>query len=275
MLELPLREHAQLLAFLLSLHGSQPSLRQQRFTFQLDAGPLPWLPSLAEEHKAGSIGPCASTATDQLAGAAAPCTPPLPLGAAPTMASAGASTAPVLTSSVFDEAPDPYALTNGSSAVAVLLPGEVGLPAQAFAGSEEVQVRAGAAKVPGRGVPALQAGPPAVPGLLVCCPRGIRAGAALPAHCAVLLPGRAARLLLQPVLFPLPVQNMSIEVLLPACLACRTWLRGWAAGQCGTPPRQQRCRRCAAPPGCRFRPPWQSFEGMRGEGRARRSWASR
>lgn len=139
-LELPLREHAQLLAFLLSLRGSQPSLRQQRFTFQLDAGPLPWLPSLAEEHKAGSTGACASGAADQLARVAAPCTPSLPLGAPPTMAGAGASTAPVLTSSVFDEAPDPHALTNGSSAVAALLPGEVGLPAQAFAGSEEVQV---------------------------------------------------------------------------------------------------------------------------------------
>lgn len=139
-LELPLREHTELLSFLLSLRGSQPSLRQQRFTFQLGAGQLPALPPLAAAADptiaGGAGGSWSSEAAGQQAAAVAPPTPP------PRLAGPGPASGPVLTSRVFEEAPDPHALTDGSSAVAVLLPSEAGLPAQAFAGSEEVQVGA-------------------------------------------------------------------------------------------------------------------------------------
>lgn len=143
-LELPFGEHTQLLAFLLGLRGSLPSIRQQRFTFQLDAVQLPALSTFsAAEAECKALGIDARrvlTAAGHQAAAAGPPTPPLPLGAAPTSAGARLAPAPVLTSGVFEEAPDPHALTDGSSAVAVLLPSELDLPAHAFAGSDDVLV---------------------------------------------------------------------------------------------------------------------------------------
>lgn len=102
---LPLREPHALLAFLLRLQGSQPSLRHRAFTFQA----------------AGLPADCAAADASISALAAVP-----------------------LASSVFEEAPNPSALTDGAAAVSVLLPGELGLPTGAYAGSEAVQVRFGA-----------------------------------------------------------------------------------------------------------------------------------
>lgn len=119
-LVLPLSEHPALLAFLLALRGSRPSLRQRAFTFQ---------------------------------GAGAPLAPPAGAAAAAASGAAAASAAGVATpeqhqearvplaSSVFEEAPNPQLLSDGAAAVAVLLPAELGLPTDAFAGSEALQVR--------------------------------------------------------------------------------------------------------------------------------------
>lgn len=113
---LPLTEHASLLGLLLALAGTCPSLRQQRFTFQV------------EEAAAPATAPHQQPGDDPT------------LAAVPAAAAAAAAT---LSTSVFSEAPDPFALTDGSAAVAVLLPQELGLPSEAFAGAEDVQVAQG------------------------------------------------------------------------------------------------------------------------------------
>lgn len=112
--QLPLTEHTQILCLLLSLAGSSPSIRHHRFTFQKDA----------------STGSTAADSTQQqLEWDACPsaATPP-PVAAAP------------LSTRVFTEAPDPYCLTDSSSAAAVRLPDELGWPTEAFAGSQDVRV---------------------------------------------------------------------------------------------------------------------------------------
>lgn len=121
-LVLPLTEHAALLALLLRLQGSRPSLRQRAFTFQAEAVPASGAAAAAE------------------AAAAAVGTPDQPpqRGAAGTAASP-AAVVPLATR-VFEEAPNPHALTDGEAAVAVLMPAELGLPTDAFAGSEHLQV---------------------------------------------------------------------------------------------------------------------------------------
>jgi hypothetical protein len=113
-LVLPLAEHAPLLTLLLGLSGSRPSLRQQRFTFQ-QASSQP-ASSDAPESPAGSQHLHQRQQQQQAAGVAP------------------------LASCVFSEAPNPHALTDGASAVAVLLPGELGLPTDAFAGVGDMLV---------------------------------------------------------------------------------------------------------------------------------------
>ncbi len=123
-LVLPLTEQPALLAFLLALKGSRPSLRQRLFTFQSEGGTTlfasPGDPAAAALGAAagGAAGPAAGVATpDQQQEARVP-----------------------LASSVFEEAPNPQLLSDGSATVAVLLPRELGLPTDAFAGLEALQV---------------------------------------------------------------------------------------------------------------------------------------
>ncbi|KAI7838596.1 hypothetical protein COHA_007604 [Chlorella ohadii] len=122
-LVLPLTEQPALLAFLLALKGSRPSLRQRLFTFQSEGGTTlfasPGDPAAAALGAAagGAAGPAAGVATpDQQQEARVP-----------------------LASSVFEEAPNPQLLSDGSATVAVLLPRELGLPTDAFAGLEALQ----------------------------------------------------------------------------------------------------------------------------------------
>ena len=115
-LVLPLTEHAPLLTLLLGLSGSRPSLRQQRFTFQ-QASSQP-ASSDAPDTPAGSQHLHQRRQQQQAAGVAP------------------------LASCVFSEVPNPHALTDGASAVAVLLPGELGLPTDAFAGVDDMLVGA-------------------------------------------------------------------------------------------------------------------------------------
>lgn len=117
-LVLPLTEHAALLAFLLALQGSRPSLRKRRFTFQADPSAAAAAVPTPEQRQEAA----AAARAGRLAGP-----------------SAAAAEVP-LASGVFAEAPNPHALTDGAAAVAVLLPGELGLPTDAFAGSDVLQV---------------------------------------------------------------------------------------------------------------------------------------
>ena len=132
---LPLRDPAALLSLLLALRGSRASLRQQRFTFQAEQ--LPLAGATAVELGAGAAA-TASAALVQLEPAAMGPLTPLPGDAG----AAAAALPPLLPLStrVFEEAPDPHALTDGSSAMAVLLPGEAALPTDALAGSDELRV---------------------------------------------------------------------------------------------------------------------------------------
>ncbi|PSC71851.1 phosphatase 2C 22 [Micractinium conductrix] len=131
---LPLRDPAALLSLLLALRGSRASLRQQRFTFQAEQ--LPLAGATAVELGAGAAA-TASAALVQLEPAAMGPLTPLPGDAG----AAAAALPPLLPLStrVFEEAPDPHALTDGSSAMAVLLPGEAALPTDALAGSDELR----------------------------------------------------------------------------------------------------------------------------------------
>lgn len=121
-LVLPLTEQPALLAFLLALKGSRPSLRQRLFTFQGDSVPFT---SPADAPAVAAVGASGAAA----AGAAGVATPEQQQeGRVP------------LASSVFEEAPNPQLLTDGSATVAVLLPSELGLPTDAFAGLDALQV---------------------------------------------------------------------------------------------------------------------------------------
>jgi hypothetical protein len=112
---LPLTEHAPLLTLLLGLAGSRPSLRQQRFTFQQASSQ----PASSDVSKTPAGSKQRRRQQQQQAAGAAQ-----------------------LASCVFSEAPNPHALNDGASAVAVLLPGELGLPTDAFAGTDDMLVNA-------------------------------------------------------------------------------------------------------------------------------------
>ena len=114
---LPLTEQPALLAFLLALKGTRPSLRQRLFTFQSHGTPAA-SPLDAAAGPSGAAGPAAGVTTpEQQQEARVP-----------------------LATSVFEEAPNPQLLSDGSATVAVMLPHELGLPTYAFAGLDALQV---------------------------------------------------------------------------------------------------------------------------------------
>ena len=185
-LVLPLTEHAPLLTLLLGLAGSRPSLRQQRFTFQRASQPAS---SDAPATPGGGQQQHQQRRQQQQAAGAVP-----------------------LASCVFSEAPNPHALTDGASAVAVLLPGELGLPTDAFAGVDDMQVGCArsccpcclagrAAGCPSCGRPASSApsttAPPTAPPLPHSVPAGpgVRLGqpAGVEPHCCHRLAGAPQR----------------------------------------------------------------------------------
>lgn len=251
--ELPLSERSALLALLLGLAGTRPSLRQRRFTFQADAARHAPRAALS-----GLEGPLSSAVGSSSARYAAAPAPPQH-GAAQ------------LTEAVFCEAPDPHALTQGGAAVAALLPEELGLPSDAFAGIEDVQ----ASPSLQRACVASRAAWFFFPDSLGCqlasvlswggvCRTALHALRQLLAAAAQELGSRwecAGHFWLMICIFDAAPRRISLLAL--------------AAALFGAPPPRLRCRRSAPPPGSRCPALCRRCSGTGGGGRRRARWASR